>query len=77
MFSLKLPEVLVNWGEIATGRNGNLTWNLHGPALILDPFIFKFGASTTATEFCEWVQLLIDVDIVNHVCGFQLHALLP
>ena len=46
--------------------------------------IFKVGASATASEFCEWVQVGIDVYIPHrkdqvkpHLHGFQLLVLLP
>ena len=47
--------------------------------------IFKLGASAAASEFCEWVQVEIDVYIphrnirpsLTHLPGFQLLVLLP
>ena len=47
--------------------------------------IFKLGASAAASEFCEWVQVGIDVYISHrnirssliHLHGFQLLVLLP
>ena len=47
--------------------------------------IFKFIASAAAGEFCEWVQVGINVYIphvsirssLTHLHGFQLFALLP
>ena len=46
--------------------------------------IFKLSASAAASEFCEWVQVGIDVYIPHkkyqvkpHVHGFQLLVLLP
>ena len=47
--------------------------------------IFKLGASAAASEFCEWVQVGIDVYILIenirssliHLHGFQLLVLLP
>ena len=47
--------------------------------------IFKLSASVAASEFCEWVQAGIDVDIphlstrssLTYLHGFQLLALLP
>ena len=47
--------------------------------------IFKLGASAAASEFCEWVQVGIDVislleDIrssLTHLHSFQLLVLLP
>ena len=48
--------------------------------------IFKLGASAAASEFCEWVQVGIDVYIslienirssLTHLHGFQLLVLLP
>ena len=42
--------------------------------------IFKLGASAAASEFCEWVQVGIDVYIPHgkyHLHGFQLLVLLP
>ena len=47
--------------------------------------IFKLGASTADSEFCEWVQVGIDVYIPNlsirsnltHLHGFQQLVLLP
>ena len=47
--------------------------------------IFKLGASAAASEFCEWVQVGIDVYITHqsikssltHLHGFQLLVLLP
>ena len=48
--------------------------------------IFKLGASTAASEFCEWVQVGIDVYIslivsirsnLTHLHGFQQLLLLP
>ena len=45
-------------------------------------FVFKLGASDNASEFCEWVQVGIDVYIphwssLTHLHGFQLLVLLP
>ena len=47
--------------------------------------IFKLGASAAASEFCEWVQVGIDVytlienirSSLIHLHGFQLLVLLP
>ena len=46
--------------------------------------IFKLGASAAANEFCEWVQIGIDVFLlvsirsnITHVEGFQQVVLLP
>ena len=47
--------------------------------------IFKLSASAGASEFCEWVQIGIDIYIphpmyqvsLNHLHGFQLLAQLP
>ena len=47
--------------------------------------IFKLSASAAASEFCEWVQVGIDVYILIenirssliHLHGFQLLVLLP
>ena len=46
--------------------------------------IFKLSASAAASEFCEWVQVGIDVYIPRrkyqvkpHLHGFQLLVLLP
>ena len=47
--------------------------------------IFKLGASAAASEFCEWVQVGIDVHILHknirssliHLHGFWLLVLLP
>ena len=45
--------------------------------------IFKLSASAAASEFCEWVQVGIDVYIVSirsnltYVYGFQQLVLLP
>ena len=47
--------------------------------------IFKLSASAAASEFCEWVQVGIDVYILHlsirsnltHLHGFQLLVLLP
>ena len=36
--------------------------------------IFKFHASATATEFCEWVQALIDVYIPHHKYQVKPHS---
>ena len=46
--------------------------------------IFKLCASTAASEFCEWVQVGIDVSLIvsirsnlTHLHGFQQLVLLP
>ena len=46
--------------------------------------IFKLSASAAASEFCEWVQVGVDVYIPHrkhqvkpHLHGFQLIVLLP
>ena len=48
--------------------------------------IFKLGASAAASEFCEWIQVGIDIYIYHienitssliHLPGFQLLVLLP
>ena len=39
--------------------------------------IFKLSASAAASEFCEWVQVGIDVYIPLHLHRFQLLVLLP
>ena len=47
--------------------------------------VFRLGASATASEFCEWVEVAIDVyiphckyQVRSHLChGFQLVVLLP
>ena len=47
--------------------------------------IFKLDASAAASEFCEWVQVGVDVYIpivsikssLTHLHGFQLFVLLP
>ena len=36
--------------------------------------IFKFGASTAASEFCEWVQVGIDVYIPHRKCQVKPHS---
>ena len=36
--------------------------------------IFKLGASTAASEFCEWVQVGIDVHIPHRKCQVKPHS---
>ena len=36
--------------------------------------IFKLGASATAREFCEWVQVRIDVYVPHRKCQVKSHS---